>query len=147
MHTLFQIDALLANFFSPVMRALIWGAFTGIFGMGAYALVAPQEKIRAIKSLQKANKAQIKAYDGEFDGMRVLLKADLAFSLKLVVISVVPFLLSVTPVVLLLYGLDALYMGTEFPTLGFDWTGSFEFWFCAAAITVSMSIKSLFKIA
>lgn len=147
MEFLALIDQFFAGLLAPAGRALLWGALTGGLGMGIYALIAPQEKIRAIKAQQKENKAKLKAYDGDFEGMSALLKKDVMFSLKLVAVSVVPFVVSMAPIVLLMVGLEAMYADTPFPTLGAAWTGNFEFWFLLAAIVVSLFLKFFFKIA
>lgn len=147
MEFLSHIDSLFATLLSPALRALLWGVLTAIVSMSIYAKIAPQDKIRALKAEQKANKILLKAYDGEFEGMSALLKKDLGFSLKLVVISIVPFVVSLAPVVGLMYGLEEIYAETVFPTVGAEWTGCFDFWFLLSAIVVSLAIKIIFKIA
>jgi len=147
MDFLSQIDDLFAGILSPALRALLWGTITAVVSMVIYARIAPQDKIRSLKAEQKSNKKLLKAYDGDFSGMRVLLKRDLGYSMKLVVISIVPFVVSLAPAVGLMYGLEAHYAEVAFPTIGADWTGSFEFWFLLAAIIVSLAIKIIFKIA
>lgn len=147
MELLSTIDGSLAGFMPPVFRAVLWGVLIGVVSMGIYVLVAPQAKIRQLKAEQKDNKAKLKAYDGDFEGMSVLLKKDVSYSLKLVGVSLFPFVVSLTPAVGLMYGLDALYAETPFPVVGFDWTGSYEFWFLLPAIIVSLAIKFIFKIA
>ncbi len=147
MDALTSIDGFFADMLPPMVRALLWGVLIAVVSMGIYVLVAPQEKLRSLKAEQKENKAKLKAYDGDFEGMSALLKKDVAYSLKLVVISIVPFIVSLAPAVLLMYGLDILYAQTEFPTVGAEWTGTYEFWFLLSAIVVSLFIKIKFKIA
>ena len=147
MELLFAIDGFFSPVLSPALRALLWGILTGAVSMGIYVLVAPQDALKRLKVEQKANKAQLKAYDGDFEGMRMLLKKDVSYSLKLVTASLLPFVVSLAPVVLLMYGLDALYADVTFPTLGAAWTASYEFWFLLSAIVVSLGIKLFFKIA
>lgn len=147
MDLLSQIDSVFAAFLSPALRALLWGVLTAIISMAIYAKIAPQEKIRTLKAEQKANKSVLKAYEGEFDGMSALLKKDIGYSLKLVAVSLLPFVVSLAPVVLLMYGLEELNTNTVYPTLGAEWTGNFDFWFLLSAIVVSLAIKIIFKIA
>jgi uncharacterized membrane protein (DUF106 family) len=141
------IDGFFAGMLSPLLRAVVWGVLTAAVSMGIYVLIAPQEKLRLVKAEQKANKAKLKAYDGDFEGMSVLIKQDLRCSLKMVTLSLVPFVVSMAPAIALMYGLEDVYANVPFPSLGAEWTENFEFWFLLAAIVVSLAIKVIFKIA
>ena len=143
---LIALDSGMAAFAPPLARALIWGTFTGALSMLIYVLVAPQTKLKAIKAEQKANKAVLKAYDGEFDGMMALIKKDLMCSLRMVALSLFPFVLSVVPAFGIMYGLEAAYMGVEMPGVGPEWSASFEFWYIVSVIVSSLGIKIAFKI-
>lgn len=136
----------MAAFASPLIRALLWGTLTGIFSMIVYVLVAPQDKLKAIKAEQKANKALLKAYDGEFDGMMALIKKDLGYNLRMVVLSLLPFVLSVAPAFGIMFWLEEIYTGVELPGVGPEWSATFEFWYIVAAIVSSLGIKFAFKI-
>ncbi len=146
MEALVYLDGLLAAL-PPSVRALLWGTLTAMVSMGIYAKIAPQDKLRELKAAHKEHKKKMKGYDGDFEGLSVLIKQDLGFSLKLIAASVVPFVASMAPVILLMVGLEDIYANTTFPTMGAEWTGCFEFWFLLAAIVVSLAIKVIFKIA
>lgn len=141
-----NLDGGMAAFAAPLARALIWGTLTGIISMVVYVLVAPQDTLKAIKAEQRANKAVLKAYDGEFDGMMALIKKDLGCNLRMVGHSLLPFVLSVAPAFGIMFGLEAAYMGVALPGVGPEWSATFEFWYIVAAIVSSLAIKIGFKI-
>lgn len=141
-----QADSALAAWCSPVMRSLLWGTLTGVLSMAVYALIAPQEKLRNIKAEQKANKAVLKAYDGDFAGLQVLIKKDLGYSLKMVGLSLFPFAVSVAPAFALMFRLEPLYENVLMPGVGVEWSANFAFWFIVAAIVSSLAVKIGFKI-
>lgn len=145
MEALALIDGGLAGF-SPAMRAALWGALSGAAGMGLYALAAPQAQLRQCKAAQKEHKNVLRHYDGDFNGLKALIRADLGYSLTQIRLSVLPFLLSMGPLIGLMIGLEALYAPLPFATLGAAWTASFEFWFLLAAVAVSLAVKFIFKI-
>lgn len=140
------MDAALAAFLSPLLRALFWGLVTGAVSMAVYAFIAPQERLRQIKAEQKANKAVLKAYDGDFDGLKTLIFKDLGCSMKQVGLSIVPFIISMIPAFGIMFGLETAYMDVALPQVGAEWTGCFEFWYILSAIVSSLVIKVAFKI-
>lgn len=143
---LLSLDAALASACSPFIRAWIWGVVTGALSMGIYVLIAPQDKLRAIKAVQKDNKKLLKAYDGEFDGLKALIAKDLSCSMRLVGLSLVPFVVSVAPAFGIMYGLETAYLDIPLPQMGAEWTGNFEFWYILSAILSSLATKIGFKI-
>ena len=143
---LIAIDQWLSGFALPLWRALIWGVASGTASMGVYVLFAPQSKLRALKAAQKAHKKRLHGFDGAFTQLWPLICKDLSYSLWRVWLSIIPFMLSLAPVMGVMLALEDAYASIALPMLGAVWTGHFEFWFIVAMLITSLAIKTTCKI-
>jgi hypothetical protein len=141
------LDGLLSSWLSPTLSISVWGTLSGALCMGIYVIFAPQDKLRVLKVSQKEVRKQLKAYEGEdFSVVRGLIFQDLRAAMKMIGISIVPFVLSVVPAFWIMTELEPLYTSLAFVSLGADWTASYEFWYITALIVSSLYIKFAFKI-
>lgn len=129
------------------LRICLWGTLSGAFCTWIYVLFAPQEKLKVLKGLQKDVRKQLRAYEGEdFGVVRGLIAQDLRHGLKMIGISIVPFVLSVGPAFWIMSELEPIYTPLALLSLGADWTASYEFWYILALVVSSLYIKFAYKI-
>jgi hypothetical protein len=140
------IDHALAGFIPALPRIILWGACSGAFSMAVYAWISPQEKLALIKPEQKKVRAQLMGYDGEFSGLKTLIKSDLGMSLQQIKLLLIPFVVSVAPVLWIIYALYNVFGDTLYTDFGPEWMQGFEFWYVLALVVVSLIIKFKFKI-
>ena len=114
--------------------------------MALYARISPQGKLTQMKAVQKETRRQLMRYDGNWDGLRALIVKDLSLGFKQIGIVLLPFLISVAPMIWLMLELIVLYEGQTYSSFGPDWMRGFEFWYIIVVIIVSLIIKIKFKI-
>lgn len=91
------IDGLLTNL-PPLLRLLLWAAFTGVISMLCYWLCSSQGKVSAAKTAAISARRELAAYDGhEFSELWPLLGATLGNSAKHFWIVLGPALLGSVP--------------------------------------------------
>lgn len=146
MNLLLAIDNSLAPWLPELARIVVWGALSGAFSMAIYAWVSPQPKLAAVRADQKAIRAQLMRYDGPWPGLRQLIQTDLALSMRQIVLMLLPFLLSVSPVLWIIYTLHAIFGDTQYSHFGPEWMRGFEFWYILALIVVSLIIKYKYRL-
>jgi hypothetical protein len=140
------IDNALAGFVPAFWRIILWGAFSGAFSMGIYAWISPQQKLAVIKGEQKSIRSQLMRYDGEFDGLKKLIAGDLGKSLSQIKLLLIPFVVSVAPVMWIIYTLYDVFGNALYTSFGPEWMQGFEFWYVLTLVIVSLIIKFKFKI-
>lgn len=92
------IDGVLALAMPPVLRLIIWGILAGWLTMIVYRLFSDQEKIRALKALQKGQQKDIAEFDGEFAELMPLIRHTLALGFRQLGFTLGPALLATVPV-------------------------------------------------
>jgi hypothetical protein len=93
-----SIDGLLATLLPPVLRLVIWGVLAGWLSMIVYRLFSDQEKISALKALQKDRQNSIADFDGEFSELMPLIRHTLALGFRQLGHALGPALLATVPV-------------------------------------------------
>lgn len=93
------IDGTLAVAMPPALRLVIWGVLAGWITMAVYRLVSNQEKIGALKALQKERQKNMTEFDGEFSELLPLIRQTLALGFRQLGLSLGPALLATVPVV------------------------------------------------
>ena len=93
-----SIDGVLAMAMPPVLRLVIWGILAGWLTMFFYRLLSNQEKIGALKALQKKQQKGIAEFDGEFSELIPLIRQTLALGFRQLGFSLGPALLATVPV-------------------------------------------------
>ena len=146
MNELTAIDAMLAAWLAPLPRIILWGIITAIFSMGCYGLLNPKEKIAIIRQQQKNSRGALLRYDGNWDGMWKLICRDLSLAFKQLGFALIPFIVSVAPVVVLMDALSEIYGDAAYSHFGPTWSQDFEFWYVASALIASLFIKIVFKV-
>ncbi|HEY5776753.1 MAG TPA: hypothetical protein VIS57_11745 [Xanthomonadales bacterium] len=92
------IDGVLAMALSPLLRLVIWGVLAGWITMLVYRLFSNQEKIGALKALQKSQQKAIAEFDGEFAQLLPLIRQTLGLGFKQLGFTLGPALLATVPV-------------------------------------------------
>jgi hypothetical protein len=93
------IDGVLAMAMPTVLRLVIWGILAGWITMVVYRLLSNQEKIGALKVLQKEQQKNIAEFDGEFSELLPMIRDTLALGMRQLGFSLGPALLATVPVV------------------------------------------------
>jgi len=93
----------------PVVRLAIWAIIGAIISMGVYRLVSPQEKIKIAGSDTRDLIRKLAAYDGDFDGLTILIKSAFYASSRHFFIVLGPVVLASLPVLFLLSWLSYSY--------------------------------------
>lgn len=104
-------------FMPPLLRIAVWATLTAVFSMFLYKIISPQKKLAGIKEQQKAARAQLMAYDGEFEGLLGLIMKDLGLAMKIIGVALGPVLLSIVPVLAIMFCLYVIY-GYRLPEPG-----------------------------
>lgn len=140
------IDALAAGILPPVVRVAAWGLLSAGVSMWIYAALSPQQRMLAMKQVQKDARKALLEHDGDFKELGVLVRADLMLSLKQIGMALLPFLLSLIPLIFLMIPLTGIY---TYPLTSFGpgWMQGFEFWYISVLVLGSIVIKAAFKIA
>jgi hypothetical protein len=129
-----------------LLRLIIWAIASAGISMALYARISPQQKLTHMKATQKETRRQLMRYDGNWDGLQALIIKDLSLALKQVGTVLLPFIISVAPMIWLMLQLAALYEGQTYSSFGPDWMRGFEFWYILVVIIASLIIKIKFKI-
>ena len=111
------IDGVLAMVMSPVLRLVIWGIFAGWLSMMVYRLFSDQEKIGALKALQKNQQKDIAEFDGEFAELMPLIRHTLALGFRQLGLALGPALLATVPVLFIVIWVAGEF-GYETPAAG-----------------------------
>jgi hypothetical protein len=93
------IDGALAMAMPAMLRLVIWGILAGWITMVVYRLLSNQEKIGALKVLQKEQQKNIAEFDGEFSELLPMIRDTLALGMRQLGFSLGPALLATVPVV------------------------------------------------
>lgn len=96
------IDGVLAMALSPLLRLVIWGVLAGWITMLVYRLLSKQERISALKALQKNQQKAIAEFDGEFAQLLPLIRQTLGLGFKQLGLTLGPALLATVPVLFVL---------------------------------------------
>lgn len=139
------LDTMAAQWMPAPARVMAWGFISAALSMGVYAFLSPQQKIRDVKSAQKLSRRDMLAHDGDFDALWVLIRKDLGLSLEQLRLVLLPFVISLLPLVLMVPPLFDIYI-QPLVTFGPEWMQGFEFWYIANLIIASLVIKFFFKI-
>lgn len=92
------IDGVLAMAMPAVLRLIIWGILAGWLSMIVYRLFSDQEKIGALKTLQKNQQKDIAEFDGEFAELMPLIRHTLALGIRQLGLALGPALIATVPV-------------------------------------------------
>jgi hypothetical protein len=92
------IDGVLAMALPPLLRLAIWGVLAGWVTMLVYRFFSDQEKIGALKALQKDRQKAIAEFDGEFAQLIPLIRQTLVLGFKQLGFTLGPALLATVPV-------------------------------------------------
>ena len=92
------VDGLLAMALPPVLRLAIWGALAGWLSMIVYRSFSDQEKIGALKALQKEQQKNMAEFDGEFSELLPLIRHTLTLGFRQLGLALGPALLATVPV-------------------------------------------------
>ncbi|MDX2417069.1 MAG: hypothetical protein QNK19_06380 [Xanthomonadales bacterium] len=92
------IDGLLAITLPPVLRLAIWGALAGWLTMIVYQFFSDQERIGALKALQKEQQKNMAEFDGEFSELLPLIRHTLTLGFRQLGLALGPALLATVPV-------------------------------------------------
>jgi len=111
------IDGVLAMVMSPVLRLVIWGIFAGWLSMMVYRLFSDQEKIGALKALQKNQQKDIAEFDGEFAELMPLIRHTLALGFRQLGFALGPALLATVPALFIIIWVASEF-GYETPAAG-----------------------------
>jgi hypothetical protein len=111
------IDSVLAMALPPVLRLVIWGILAGWLTMIVYRLLSDQEKIGALKALQKNQQKDIAEFDGEFAELMPLIRHTLALGFRQLGFALGPALLATVPVLFIVIWVAGEY-GYQTPTAG-----------------------------
>lgn len=92
------IDEILAMAMPPVLRLVIWGILAGWLTMIFYRFFSDQERIGALKTLQKHQQKNITEFDGEFAELIPLIRDALSLGVRQLGQALGPALLATVPV-------------------------------------------------
>jgi len=92
------IDGVLAMAMPPLLRLVFWGILAGWFTMVLYRLFSDQEKIGALKVLQKNQQKNTAEFDGEFSELLPIIRHTLGLGFKQLGLALGPALLATIPV-------------------------------------------------
>jgi len=92
------IDGVLAMAMPPVLRLVVWGILAGWLSMIVYRLFSDQEKIGALKTLQKKQQKHIAEFDSEFAELLPLIRHTLALGIRQLGLALGPALIATVPV-------------------------------------------------
>lgn len=92
------VDGLLAVALPPVLRLAIWGTLAGWLSMIVYRFFSDQEKIGALKTLQKEQQKNMSEFDGEFSELLPLIRHTLTLGFRQLGLALGPALLATLPV-------------------------------------------------
>ena len=92
------IDGVLAMALPAVLRLIIWGILAGWLSMIVYRLFSDQEKIGALKAVQKNEQKRIAEFDGEFAELLPLIRHTLALGVRQLGLALGPALIATIPV-------------------------------------------------
>ncbi len=104
-------------FLPPFVCILLWGVFSATFSMFLYKVISPQKRLQTLKQSQKEARAALIKHDGDFAELQHLITKDIGLSLKQIGLIFPAFLLTVLPVVALMFCLIVRY-GYTLPNTG-----------------------------
>lgn len=110
------IDGWMAAF-PPLLRIFVWATFTAVFSMFLYRAISPQANLTDLKKRQQLVRRSLLDYEGEFSGMMELIAQDLGLSCRQIGVIFGPVILSVVPVLAIMFCLFTLY-GYRLPEPG-----------------------------
>ena len=112
-----SIDGVLAMVMPPVLRLAIWGVLAGWLTMIVYRRFSNQEKIGALKALQKEQQKNIAEFDGEFLELLPPIRHTLALGFRQLGFAFGPALLATVPVLFIVIWVAGEF-GYETPVAG-----------------------------
>lgn len=92
-----------------LLRVLAWGALGGAIGMWVYRRYSPQQRITEVRAQLRAVQQELAAYDGEFSGLRRLIKQQFGLVFTQLRLTALSALLAGVPVLLILPWLSNSY--------------------------------------
>ncbi len=112
-----RIDEWLQGMLTPLACIMLWGAFSAIFSMFVYRSCSPQAKLQLLKTEHRQVRSCLMQHDGDFNTLQKLIIRDLGLSLKQIVMILPAFIVSVLPVLALMFCLFVQY-GYALPSTG-----------------------------
>lgn len=116
---------------------IVWGLAAASFSTLIYRKLAPQDRIEAIKGESNLARAQMLAYDGDFEGLLTLVRRTLRLSLTHLGLSLGPAVGASVPALLIFLYLDRT---AELLPAG-GRMDSWEVWFFASAAIFSILLR------
>lgn len=112
-----SIDGVLAMVMPPLLRLVIWGVLAGWLTMIVYRRLSDQDKIGALKALQKEQQQNISEFDGEFSELLPLIRHTLALGFRQLGLALGPALLATIPILFIVIWVAGEF-GYETPVAG-----------------------------
>jgi hypothetical protein len=133
----------------PTARLVVYGLVMGALAMLIYWLTSPQRRIAALKSEISNAQRALRTYSGT-DGREILRLTGRAIGpvLRQMALVLGPTLLAAAPIVLVMFGLAALYSDRFSGNwMGPSWLRSWEVPFMLGATIAALALKFSLKIA
>jgi uncharacterized membrane protein (DUF106 family) len=147
LETVFQALDPAIGFLPATVRVLLWGTVTGAITMGIYGLISPQEKIGEAAKRSNDARREMRQYDGtDMSVVWELSRKSLKLSLRQFGLVLLPTLIAAIPVLVVITGLETVYLDTLMIPFGPEW---FQSWYTVLLIGLSIGavvVKVVFKI-
>lgn len=134
------LDAWMSAWLTPPARVTAWALLSAAVSMGLYARLSPQPRLHQLKTEQKKARAALMAHDGDFSQMMMLIRTDLALSLRHIRLMLPAVVFSILPVAWVLLALPARYETSDM-FIDFEWL------YMGILLAASLLIKYRFRIA
>ena len=117
-----------------------WGMAAATFSTVIYRRLAPQGRIDTVRTESNQARSEMLAYDGDFDGLMLLVRRSLRLSMTQLGLSFGPAIGASLPAMLIFFYLDR----TASPSTSGLW-GNWEVWFFLSATIFSIVCRLMLR--
>lgn len=140
------VDSQLALWLMTPARVIAWAMISGVVSMLVYKKFSPQQRIKDLEQLAAAVQLELKEHQGDFAEALPLLRRNVGLALRRLQAALLPSVLAGLPVLLVLYGMDAIYQSETVLTFGPAWVRSWLAAFITVSCAAALITKSVFRI-
>lgn len=112
-----QIDGWMSAWLGPVPRICLWALVVSVVSMTLYRVCSRQRLIHALQQQAKTARSSLFRYEGNFEGLKPLIRDCLIAPLRLIRVVLGPTLIASTPVICVAVWMSTAY-GHVFPHPG-----------------------------
>ncbi|TNE65675.1 MAG: hypothetical protein EP335_05200 [Alphaproteobacteria bacterium] len=140
------LDNAVAPVLPAVARLALWALMASVLTMEIYRLTSPQERIAALKLKFNFAKAQLDAFDGDFEDAWPLMRRMLGAAFGRVAIVLPGTLVAALPLLLLIVWIDTAYAHADVLGFGPLWLRGWETSFIVFMTILALGYKHIRRI-